>query len=270
MHIMADKCSPTRLWEHWDLVKSLIQHSIASRYRTTWFGLAWPVLQPILLIGIFSFVFAYVMPLKWVAESSTGLAFSLFLYSGLVVFTFFSEVISRAPTLVLERPNLVKKVVFPLEVLALVSVGTSLVFFVVNVAVFLLAMGAFGHGVPATAPLMLAVVVPFCLFLVGLSWFLSALTVYVRDVAHIVGIVVSATMFFTPVFFPLESAPESVRAFLTLNPLTVVIEAVRSVAMRGEMPDWGAVAILWGESLLMCWLSLKWFRRLRLGFSDVL
>lgn len=258
------------LWRQRRFVWDLTVGSIASRYRTSWFGLLWPVIHPVLLIGVFTFIFAYVMPLRWVAEESGGVGFPLFLYSGLVVYTLFAEAIGRAPGLMLENQNLVKKVVFPLEILVLVAVLASLLFFIVNFIVFSAMMSVFGAGAPLHAPLVLLLVFPFALLLAGLAWFLSALNVYVRDVAHVIGIVVTAMLFFSPVFYPLASAPEAVQPFLALNPMTTVIEGIRVIMLDHAFPSWQSVVLLWIEALVVFYSGLFFFGRVKEGFSDVL
>jgi lipopolysaccharide transport system permease protein len=216
-------------------------------------------------------VFAYVMPLKWVGEpGGSAVSFPLFLYSGFVVFSLFSETVASAPGLLLGQANLVKKVVFPLEVLAIASVTTAMAFFLMNLAVFVAALWIWGPGVAPTWPWAVLLVLPLYLFLIGISWFLSALTVYVRDLVHIIGLVVSAIMFVTPVFYPLHSVSPRVQGILLLNPLTVVIEGLRGALIAGTAPDWAALGLLWGVALVALQLGWWWFRRLREGFADVL
>lgn len=261
---------PDALWRHRRLVVSLAISGVSGRYRGSWFGHLWPFLQPLLLIGVFSLVFAYVMPLKWVVERGATVSFPLFLYSGFVVFSLFSEAVSTAPGLLLGQANLVKKVVFPLEVLPLASVTTSTLFFLMNLGVFMVALSVWGPGVAATWPYAVLFIAPLYCFLVGMSWFLAALTVYVRDVSHIIGLAVSAIMFLTPVFYPLHTVPEKVRALLLLNPLTVVIEGLRTVMIEGAPPDWHSLGLLWVVALVVLQLGWWWFQRLREGFADVL
>ncbi|MBK6960445.1 MAG: ABC transporter permease [Gammaproteobacteria bacterium] len=261
---------PAAFWRHRRLIAALAANGVAGRYRGSWFGLLWPFLQPLLLIGVFTLVFAYVMPLKWVAERGAALSFPLFLYSGFVVFSLFSEAVGSAPGLLLGQANLVKKVVFPLEVIPVASVTTLTLFFLMNLGVFMAALAIWGPGIAPTWPYVALFIAPLYLFLVGLSWFLAALTVYVRDIAHVIGLVVSAVMFLTPVFFPLQTVPEKARALLLLNPLTVVIEGLRAVMVEGVLPDWHSLGLLWAVALVVMQLGWWWFRRLREGFADVL
>lgn len=260
----------TAFWRHRRLIAAFARNGISARYRGSWFGLLWPFLQPLLLIGIFTLVFTHVMPLRWVAEPGATLSFPLFLYSGFVVFSLFSETMASAPGLLLNQANLVKKVVFPLEVLAMASVTTAMAFFLMNFAVFIAVVSIWGPGVAPTWPYVPLLILPLYLFLIGTSWFLAALTVYVRDLVHVIGLVVSAVMFMTPVFYPLRSVSEQMQAMLLLNPLTVVIEGIRSVVIEGTVPDWQGLALLWAVALLVMQAGWWWFRRLREGFADVL
>lgn len=257
-------------WRQRRLILAFARNGVLARYRNSWFGLLWPFLQPLALIAVFSFVFAYVMPLRWVVDSEAAVSFPLFLYSGFVVFSLFSETVATAPALLLGQANLVKKVVFPLEVLAIASVTTATVFFLMNAVVLMAALWIWGPGVAPTWGWAALFIPPLYLFLIGLSWFLSALTVYVRDVMHVIGLVVSAIMFMTPVFYPLHTVSEKVRGLLLLNPLTVVIEGLRDVLIAGTRPDWNALGLLWLVSLLVLLFGWWWFQRLREGFADVL
>ncbi|MGE3297443.1 MAG: ABC transporter permease [Porticoccaceae bacterium] len=260
----------TAFWRHRGLIAAFTRNSISARYRGSWFGLLWPLLQPLLLIGVFTLVFAHIMPLRWVAEPGATLSFPLFLYSGFVVFSLFSEAVASAPGLLLGQDNLVRKVVFPLEVLAMASVTTATVFFLVNLAVLVAAVAIWGPGIAPTWPYVPLFILPLYLLLIGISWFLAALTVYVRDLVHIVGLAVSAIMFLTPVFYPLRSVPERVQALLLLNPLTVIIEGLRAALIEGVAPDWQALALLWAVALGAAQFGWWWFGRLREGFADVL
>lgn len=257
-------------WVNRSLIFSLIRNAIQSRYRTSWLGLLWPILQPLLLIGVFSLVFGYIMPLRWSAAADQAISFPIFLYSGLVLFTFFAEVINQAPSLVLAKVNLVKKVVFPLEVLSIVSVMTALVFFSINFLVFLVFAAFSGVQLSFSVVLLPLQIIPFVLFLIGASWFLSGLSVYLRDVLHVVGLVVSAMLFLSPVFYPLSSAPELVQQIMALNPMATMIQSIRGDVFQMDAPSGLAIALLWFGGAAMFYLGYLWFARVKRGFADVL
>lgn len=261
---------PFRLiWRERHLIGSLTSHGLSSRFRGSWLGWLWPVLLPVLLLLVFSLVFGYIMPLRWVGESPGDRGFPLVLYAGLVLFMFFADVAGRAPSLILENANLVKKVVFPLEILPVVSVLTALFFLGINLVVFLVFLAVTGSP-PSPAWLWLPlIVVPLALLMLGLSWFLAALTVYVRDVNHVIGILISATMFLSPIFYPLSVPPEAIQPFLALNPLAQAIESLRAVVFSGVAPAGRLLWPLWLFGMVSFWLGFEWFRRTKAGFADV-
>lgn len=258
------------IYQHRQLLSSLFHHAIQSRYRNSWAGLLWPVLMPIFLIGVFSFVFGYVMPLKWASADDLQVSFPLFLFSGLVVFTFFSDVVNQAPATLLENVNLVKKVVFPLEMLCVAKVLVATLFFLINLGVFLAFLMFSGIYPDPVDLIYLLLVVPFALFLIGLSWFLASLTVYVRDIMHITGIIVSAIMFLSPVFFPLSTAPELVQSTMLLNPLSILIESLRGLLFDNQLPGVVPWLVIWTGGLACFYLGFWWFGRTKEGFADVI
>lgn len=268
--LLEAMAAPVRVvWRERRLIVSLTSHGLRSRFRGSWLGWLWPILMPVLLLLVFSFVFGVVMPLRWVGDNPAERAFPLVLYAGLVVFMFFGDVVGRAPSLILENTNLVKKVVFPLEILPVVSVLTALAFLLINLAVFLLFLAVTGSP-PTWAWLTLPLIVfPLALFLLGLAWFLSALTVYVRDVTHMIGVIVSAMMFLSPVFYPLSVPPEVMQPILALNPLAQAIESLRTAVFAGSVPEARMLVLLWLLGPAVFWLGFAWFQRTKAGFADV-
>jgi lipopolysaccharide transport system permease protein len=253
-----------------NLLTASVSHTIVSRYRGSWIGLLWPFLLPLLMITVFSLVFIYVMPLKWIATADAEISFPLFLFSGMVVFTLFAEVINQSPQLVMMNTNLVKKVVFPLEMLSVSNAVTAMVFFLANLVVLMLFVWYQVGHVSIRILLYLPFVIPFMLFLIGMSWFLSSLSVYLRDLVHVVGVVVSALMFLSPVFYPLESAAEFVRTIQFLNPIAILIESLRAFLFETRYELLKAFVLMNIYGLGVFYLGFYWFQRLKGGFADVL
>ena len=243
---------------------------VNARFKQSWLGLAWLVLTPLLMLCVYTLVFREVFQARWGAPEEGVLAYALRLYAGLAVFNFFAEYVNRSPAFVVEQPHLVKKVVFPLEVVAWVNLASALVSLGVA-ALVLLALRWAGMGsVPWTAlllPLVWLPLVPLCL---GLGWALSALGTYVRDVSQVLGMVMSALVFVSPVFFPLEVLPKVAQQWMWLNPLAPTMTQTRTVLLLGQWPDWTA----WSYSMLLglcvAVLGALLFKRLRAGFADVL
>jgi lipopolysaccharide transport system permease protein len=255
---------------HAGLVRQLWARDLHARYRQSWLGVAWIVLTPLAMLAVFTLVFRHVMGVRWPGGDQGGdLAFAMRIYAGLAVFLFFAECVNRAPALVLEQPNLVKKVLFPLEVLPWVSAATAAVGLAVA-AVLLAALALLsGAGLPVQALLLPVVWLPLLPWVLGLGWLLSALGVYVRDIGQFLSLLVSALMFLSPVFFPAESLPEGARAWLMLNPLAPVMTATREL-MAGRDPDAMALVAVALAGMALALAGAAFFRRVRAGFADVL
>src|SRR3990172_9983173 len=218
------------------LMWQFARRDVLARYRGSLLGLGWSFLTPLLMLAVYTFVFRVVFKARWGTGGADDLEFALQVYAGLIVFGLFAEVISRAPRLVLDQPNLVKKVIFPLEILPWIMVLAGLFHLALNLLVLLVAAAITRGGLPLSAfalPLVLASFVPL---LLGLGWFLAALGVFIRDVGQIATLAISLLMFLSPVFYPISNLPERWQPWLRANPLTPVIEQVR----RGAPPGAGA------------------------------
>ncbi len=253
------------------LLWQFAQREVLGRYRGSLLGLTWSFLTPLLMLGVYSFVFVGVFRASWPgAAKGGGLEFALQVFAGLVVFNLFAEVASRAPNLVVEQPNLVKKVIFPVELLTWVTVLSGLFHLLVSVATLLLVLLITRGSLPVTAVALPLVLLPFLPFLLGLGWFLSALGVYVRDVGQMMTMIVSLTMFMSPVFYSIASLDVRWQFWMNLNPLTLIIEQVRAVVLQGQWPAWGGLGLY---TLLACGFAAAgamFFQLTRKGFADVL
>jgi homopolymeric O-antigen transport system permease protein len=253
------------------LVWQLMQREIAGRYRGTILGISWSFFQPLLMLAVYTFVFSVVLKTTWRGEMSDGkVNFAIILFSGLIVHGLFSECINRAPNLVLTSVNLVKRVVFPLEILAVVMIGVTVFHLIVGLLILFAAMLLFGldfHGTIFYLPLVLS---PLILMTLGLTWFLAAAGVYLRDLGHVVVVVSTVLLFLSPVFYPISAVPGQIRMLIYLNPLTFIIEQVRAVLIWGETPAWSGVVVYGLCSLFVAWLGFYVFQWTRKGFSDVL
>lgn len=233
-------------------------------------GLLWLVATPLLMLCVFTLVFHGVFGMKWPgARSQSPLEFALFLFVGLAVFQFFADTVNRAPTLIVSQPNLVTKVVFPVWILPLVASLASVVQLGVSLTllVFLL---SFLHGI-SVQWLWLPVLVPPLFFLVtGLAWVLAGVGVYMRDASPIAAMFTTLTMFLSPVFFSISSAPAAWRDWFMLNPLAVVIEQFRGVLLLNVQPDLYQLLWLYVGGVVVALLGKKAFDGMQEGFADVL
>jgi lipopolysaccharide transport system permease protein len=257
-------------WKHRQLIFRLARREIAARYRGSLLGLAWSVLVPLMLLAVYTFVFSVIFQVRWSQKVDDRSHFALILFAGLLLYNIFAECLNRAPLLVISHAAYVKKVIFPLEVLPWVSLLTALFNAAVGFVV-LLAGYVFLLGVPPWSSLFLLVtVLPLLLLVIGLSHFLAALGVYLRDVQQFIGVVTMMFMFLTPLFYPISAVPARLQGFIRLNPLTPIIEQSRAALFEGTLPNWGEYAALLFISWLISWLGFAWFMKTRKGFADVL
>ncbi len=258
-------------WRHRHLIWQMARREVIGRYRGSVLGLLWSFFNPLLMLAVYTFVFSVVFQARWGQGESGGRAeFAIILFAGLIVFNLFAEVINRAPGLIVSHANYVKKVVFPLEILPVVAAGSALFHTLVSLAVLLLAFALIHHSLPWTVLLFPVVLLPLVVLTIGLAWFLASLGVFLRDVAQTVGILTTALLFLSPIFFPASALPEMIRPFLFLNPLALVIEQTREVLIWGRVPDWLGLALYGVISLMVAGAGLLWFQKTRKGFADVL
>lgn len=223
------------------------------------------------MLLVYTFVFSVVFKARWgVDEDQSRSQFAIVLFAGLLMHGLLAEVLNAATGVVAANANYVKKVVFPLEVLPVIQLSVSLFQCFIGIGVLLLASMLFNASIPATAPLIILVLVPLSLLTLGLAWFLAALGVYVRDVTQITQVVTTILLFVSPVFFPVSAIPEAFQAPIRWNPLTFLIEQAREVLVWGNLPDFVGLFAYTGGALLLAWLGYAWFQATRKGFADVL
>jgi lipopolysaccharide transport system permease protein len=261
----------TSLWQNRLLVMQMIRREVSGRYRGSILGMAWSLINPLLMIAVYTFVFSVVFRARWNTsgdESKTD--FAIILFAGMIVFNLFAEIINRAPGLIISNVNFVKKVLFPLEILPWVALGSVLFHSLVSLFVLLMAQLIINHSLAWTVLLFPIVLLPLLLAALGAAWFLAAIGVYVRDVGQITGMFTTILLFISAVFYPLTALPETYRAILSLNPLALIISESRKVLIYGDQPDWISLSVALFTGCMMAVLGFWWFQKTRRGFADVL
>lgn len=266
------------------LVQSLIQNrglilrmsyrEISSRYKGSVLGLAWSLFIPIFMLSVYTIVFSEIFKSRWVTADTqlepNKFQFALLLFIGLIVINLFNEVVNRSPGLIVGHVNYVKKVIFPIEILPVITLVTSLFNSAVSFVVLCLAMIILNGSLPWTIVFIPIVVFPFLLFILGISWFLASLGVFIRDIAQAIGLVTTVVMFMSPVFYPVSAVPEKWRMLIMINPPTFIIEQCRQVLIFGYWPDWSGLGLYLILSFFVFILGYVWFQKTRKGFADVL
>lgn len=267
---LSPRAFVSSLWRHRDLVAQMTERDTRSRYRGSAGGLVWSIANPLLMLTVYVFFFSAVFPAKWTAQSANTADFALILFVGLLIHGFFAESITRSPHLIVAQSNLVRKVVFPLELLPVIAIGSALFHLVIGWLIWL-AFHLLIRGVPpATSLLFPLVVLPLLLLTLGVGWALAALGVYLRDIVNVMPVIAAVLLFVSPVFYPLETLAPPFRDFVMLSPLTLPIVMARDVLLWGRLPSAAEYASYFGVALVVAWLGFAWFQGTRKGFADVL
>jgi len=264
--------SPTALFQslmgNRSLVYQMSKREVIGRYKGSSMGLLWSFFNPIMMLMVYTFVFSVIFKARWPGVND-NLEFAGILFTGLIIYTLFSECVSKAPELISSHANYVKKVVFPLEIMPWVSLAASFFHACVSILVLLSFLLILNGGLYWTVVFLPFIVLPLLLLTMGVSWLLASLGTYIRDIGQGIGIVVMAMLFLSPVLYPAEAFPEPYRLFFYLNPLTFIIEQARDVLLWGRLPDWRGLGLYFLVSLVVAWLGFAWFQKTRRGFADV-
>lgn len=256
--------------QHYHLLKQLVRREILQRFRSSWLGIGWVILTPLAMLTVYTFVFRSVLKAKWPGAENSDSEFALQIFSGLLIFSLFSEIVGRAPNLITEQPNLVKKVIFPLQILPwmtlLAALFNALISILVLLCGILLMRGHISIHILAV-PVVIACFIPL---LLGLSWFLSALGVYIRDTHNIIGLVLTPMLFLSPIFYPASALPENAQFIMQLNPLTFIIESLRASMLNQQWPSISGLLSYSVISVTIAVIGAWCFHKSRKGFADVL
>lgn len=255
---------------HRSLTTELAKREVLGRYRGASFGLLWSLISPFMMLVVYTIAFGYIMKSRWPHASGSTAEFALILFLGLIVHGFFAECLTRAPMLIVGNTNLVKRIIFPLEILPWPMVLSALFHLVANTLVFAflyLIANHFLHWTIVFLPLILA---PLVVLTAGVVWFLASLGVYMRDISQVTGVLSTAMLFLSSAIVPVETLPPTYRALFLLNPLTYIIDQTRAVAIWGQMPNFTGLAIYTIVALIVAQVGYFWFVKTKRGFADVL
>jgi lipopolysaccharide transport system permease protein len=259
----------TALARNVGLIRSLARRDILARYRGSFGDVAWTLLHPLLLMATYFFVFGVVLQARLGTDTSrTG--FALYFLAGMIPWLAISETIGRAPNAILEHRNFVKKLIFPVEILPAVHTASGLAGSLFALSLFLIALISLREGgVPASTLALPLIAIPQAAFTLGLAWFLAALGVYFRDLAQIMGFVLTLVFFLTPICYP-ESALPPQADFLRASPIYAIVRGYRYLLLEGVVPSVPYILKLWAMAALVFFGGFAVFRKLRRSFADVI
>ena len=257
-------------WRNRHLIVQLTKRDVLGRYRGSMMGLAWSFFNPLIMLTVYTFVFSVVFKARWSVDGEDKINFAIILFVGLIAYNLFAECINRAPGLILSNSNYVKRVVFPLEVLPSVALGSALFHAAVSLTVLLAAQLIINQRLPWTVVIFPVILLPLLLATMGFAWVLSALGVYVRDIGQVTIIFTTILMFLSPLFYPVSALPRRYQFWVQLNPLSFIIEQGRNVLIFGKIPNWTGWGLAFAAGLLLSIGGFWWFQKTRKGFADVL
>ncbi|MEJ7607084.1 MAG: ABC transporter permease [Bryobacteraceae bacterium] len=220
-------------------------------------------------MATYFFVFGIVLRSRLGADNSPT-AFALYFLAGMLPWLAFSETVGRAPHVIVEHRNFVKKLVFPLEILPITQVTSGLVTQAFAMLVFLVALIIFRGVIPASVLWLPLILLPQLMFTLGVAWFLSALGVYMRDLGQIIGFLLTLWFFLTPICYPESLLPPDAATILTKNPIYVLVSGYRAIFLDGHAPAMHSLWKLWIVAGLTFLLGHAWFYKLRKSFADVI
>lgn len=252
------------------LLRQLVKKDIQQRYQGSVLGMLWSFIVPILMLIIYTFVFSEVFQAKWDIDTSNKYEFALVLFCGLSVFNLVGEVMNRSTVLIAMNTNYVKKVIFPLEMLPVVTTLSALFNCVISFIILIVAKLILYHNISPTLYMIFLVLIPLIVMSIGLGLFISALSVFLKDVSNIISVLVTVLMYMSPVFFPLSAVPKRFRIICEANPMTYIIENFRNVMLYGKSINWEFFGISCLVALAIYLFGKGVFMRAKEGFADVL
>lgn len=259
-----------RAWHFRELIRAVVRRELVARFRGSILGWLWAVFGPLLMLSFYTFIFTSAVVARTSASKQGVGTYALFIFTGLIVFNFFSELASRAPDLLREHAHVIKKSIFPSETLAWTAAIRALVYAGISFAVLLVFQIAIVHYVPPTILLLPLIIVPYFLLLLGITWFLMAFGSFTRDMSHLMVSIVPVLMFATPIFYSFDDIPEHLRIYFHLNLIANYIDMTRDLLLLNRLPDPALYVGTVLVSLLFFRSGYRFFMRYKAVFVDVL
>lgn len=252
------------------LLKTLTKADIKQKYQGSVLGILWSLIVPLLMLAIYTFIFSEIFHTKWEIDTSNKFQFALMLFCGLSIYNMFADVLGRSVSLIVSNQNYVKKVVFPLQLLPVVITFSSLFNCIISFAVLIAANVILNGSLHFSVLYTPLVLLPHVVFCAGVAFLVSAISVYLRDMASFVSVLTMVLMYLTPVFFPLTAIPEAFRRVMMFNVMTYSIENMRNVIIYGTSINWIYFSVSCVASTMLLLLGHWVFKRVKDGFADLL
>ena len=260
------------VWRNRGLIRVMVRREILGRYRGSFGGSFWTVFNPLLLILTYFFVFRLVLRSTFPADPSPA-GFVLYYIAGLLPWLAFSEAAGRAPTVVIDHRNFVKKLVFAVETLPFNLVVAGLVNEFFAMLLYCLFLLVVRHSIPPTVLWLPLLLVPQILFSAGVAWFLAALGAFFRDLGQMISFIMTVWFFITPICYAEDSwkgLPQFAQSLLSKNPMYILVRGYRAVFLEHAAPAFGPLWKFWILSVVIFIVGHAWFYKLRKSFADMI
>ena len=260
-------------WAKFDLLRTLVRRDLEARYKGSILGNLWPLVNQLSQLIIYTYVFAIVLKVKLSLQGvpDNNFTFGLWLFAGLLPWIAFTSGLTQASNSVIAQPNLVKKVVFPLGLLPLVPILSSLIESSFGLILLIFFVALTTHTLHTTLALLPLVWLSQILLTMGLGYLTAGLTVFLRDIPQTLGVILNIWFYMTPIIYPASSIPESSRGLVFwLNPMAAISEVYRDIILVGEIQHWSEWGVASLISAIVFWFGLYIYKKLRPAFADVL
>ncbi len=254
---------------NWSLIRVMVRRDILGRYRGSFGGALWTIMNPLLLMLTYFYVFGVILKSRFPGDPSRS-GFALYFLAGMLPWLAFSEAAGRAPSVMLEHRNFVKKLVFAVETLPVNLVASGLVSGLFAALLFCIVLLLIRHSIPVSVLWLPVLLIPQVLFTAGLSWFLAALGVFVRDLGQIIGFLLTIWFFATPICYPEDAMPQALVPLFSKNPMYVLVRGYRAIFLQNEAPPFGPLWKFWLLAAIVFVLGHAWFYKLRKSFADLI
>lgn len=257
------------MYRHRSLIGNFVKRDLLARYKGSTVGLFWSVIHPLIMLALYTFVFSRILKVRVGAGEGTE-SFALYLLCGLLPWNAFAEGLNRSTGVIVEHANLIKRVVFPSEILPIYPVVAGMVNELIGFGILLVVLLVTGHSITPVLLAMPVILVAQFMLTAGLAWIVAGTTVFIRDLGQALGAVLTLWIFLTPVFYPPSLVPEGMRPLLFLNPIYLIVEAYRSLILQGQLPGMGSLALLALMGTAAFVVGHRVFTRMQPAFADVL
>lgn len=255
------------IYRYREMINTMIKKDLRGRYKGSFLGFLWTFLNPLLQLFVYALVFPHVLRVE---EQN----YTMFVFVAIIPWTFFSTAITAGTTSVLSQSGLIKKVYFPREILPFTTTTSSFINFLLSMIIVLLALIVSGIGISKYIILLPIVILVLYIFSLALSFIVSAITVYVRDLQYVVNIVLMLLIYLTPILYNMDMFPESLAWVLNLNPLTHIIMGYKDILYNA--PIYGTVPnltpLIWVSiaSVILLVIGYLIFKKLEKKFAEEL